>query len=56
MSKKTIKEINQIIAKEKKDLASRKLIVEILDFWPLTIIVPVVLILILFGNIFGWGG
>ena len=32
MSKKTIKEINQIIAKEKKDLASRKLIVEILDF------------------------
>ena len=56
MSKKTIKEINQIIAKEKKDLASRKLIVEILDFWPLTIIVPAMLILILFGNIFGWGG
>jgi hypothetical protein len=35
---------------------TKKLILELLDFWPMTIVVPAMLILILFGNIFGWGG
>ena len=35
---------------------TKKLILEILDFWPMTIVVPAMLLLILFGNIFGWGG
>tara|TARA_Y100000114_G_scaffold95239_1_gene88592 strand:- start:1090 stop:1224 length:135 start_codon:yes stop_codon:yes gene_type:complete len=28
----------------------------ILEFWPLSIMVPSMLILILLANIFGWGG
>jgi hypothetical protein len=35
---------------------TKRLILELLDFWPMTIVVPAMLILILFGNIFGWGG
>ena len=35
---------------------TKKLILELLDFWPMTRVVPAMLILILFGNIFGWGG
>jgi hypothetical protein len=35
---------------------TKKLILELLDFWPMTIVVPAMLFLILFGNIFGWGG
>jgi len=58
---------NQINAKKKQKIYERgceqvmkkktkKLILEILDFWPMTIVVPAMLLLILFGNIFGWGG
>mgnify|MGYP001287378320 CR=1 FL=1 len=50
MSKKTIKEINQIIAKEKKDLSARKVIPLLIDLWPLTIVTPAVLILIVLGQ------
>ena len=35
---------------------TKKLILEILDFWPMTIVVPAMLILILFGAALGWGG
>ena len=35
---------------------TKKLILEILDFWPVTIVVPAMLILILFGAGLGWGG
>jgi hypothetical protein len=35
---------------------TKKLILEILDFWPMTIVVPTMLILILFGAALGWGG
>ena len=34
----------------------KNLILEILDFWPMTIVVPAMLILILFGAGLGWGG
>ena len=30
--------------------------IELLEFWPLSIVVPVMLILIVLGSIFGWGG
>jgi len=33
---------------------TKKLILEILDFWPMTIVVPICLILILFGAGLGW--
>ena len=35
---------------------TKKYIIEFLEFWPLSIVVPGMLILILFGNVFGWGG
>tara|TARA_B110001454_G_scaffold213974_1_gene233060 strand:+ start:471 stop:590 length:120 start_codon:yes stop_codon:yes gene_type:complete len=35
---------------------TKKLILEILDFWPMTIVVPAMLIGILFGAALGWGG
>jgi hypothetical protein len=35
---------------------TKKLILELLDFWPMTIVVPTMLLLILFGSAFGWGG
>ena len=35
---------------------TKKLILELLDFWPMTIVVPAMLILILFGAGLGWGG
>jgi len=35
---------------------TKKLILEILDFWPLTIVVPLMLIGILLGAALGWGG
>jgi len=58
---------NQINAKKKQKIYERgseqvmkkktkKLILEILDFWPLTIVVPAMLILILLGAGLGWGG
>jgi hypothetical protein len=58
---------NQINAKKKQKIYERgseqvmkkktkKLILEILDFWPMTIVVPAMLILILLGAGLGWGG
>ena len=35
---------------------TKKIILEILDFWPLSIVTPAMLILILFGAGLGWGG
>ena len=35
---------------------TKKLMLEILDFWPLTIVVPAMLFLILLGAGLGWGG
>jgi len=35
---------------------TKKLILEILDFWPLTIVVPLMLIGIVLGAALGWGG
>tara|TARA_B100000953_G_scaffold212842_1_gene175850 strand:- start:282 stop:401 length:120 start_codon:yes stop_codon:yes gene_type:complete len=35
---------------------TKKYIIEFLEFWPLSIVVPGMLILILFANVFGWGG
>jgi len=35
---------------------TKKLILEVLDFWPMTIVVPAMLLLILFGSALGWGG
>ena len=35
---------------------TKKLILELLDFWPMTIVVPAMLILILLGAGLGWGG
>jgi hypothetical protein len=35
---------------------TKKMILELLDFWPMTIVVPVMLILILVGAGLGWGG
>ena len=35
---------------------TKKLILEILDFWPMTIVVPAMLFGILFGAALGWGG
>jgi len=49
MTKKT-KEIMKIIAKENKDLSARKVIPLLIDLWPLTIVTPVVLILIVLGQ------
>ena len=35
---------------------TKKLILEILEFWPLTIVVPLMLISIVLGAALGWGG
>jgi len=35
---------------------TKKFILEILDFWPLTIVVPLMLIGIVLGAALGWGG
>ena len=35
---------------------TKKFILEFLDFWPLTIVVPLMLIGIVFGAALGWGG
>ncbi len=43
--------MTKLTKKEKKELLK-----EFLHFWPLSIVVPGMLILILFGNVFGWGG
>tara|TARA_R100001244_G_scaffold87099_1_gene66717 strand:+ start:92 stop:211 length:120 start_codon:yes stop_codon:yes gene_type:complete len=35
---------------------TKKLILEILEFWPLTIVIPLMLIGIVLGAALGWGG
>jgi len=35
---------------------NKKFILEFLDFWPLTIVVPLMLIGIVLGAALGWGG
>ena len=35
---------------------TKKFILEILEFWPLTIVVPLMLIAIVLGAALGWGG
>ena len=35
---------------------TKKFILEFLDFWPLTIVVPLMLIGIVLGAALGWGG
>jgi len=35
---------------------TKKLILEFLDFWPLTIVTPLMLIGIVLGAALGWGG
>lgn len=35
---------------------TKKFILEFLDFWPLTIVVPLMLIGIVLGAFLGWGG
>ena len=35
---------------------TKKLILEILDFWPLSIVTPLMLIAIVLGAALGWGG
>ena len=35
---------------------TKKFILEFLDFWPLTIVIPLMLIGIVFGAALGWGG
>ena len=41
---------------EKMKKKTKKFILEILDFWPLTIVVPLMLIGIVLGAALGWGG
>ena len=50
MPKITSKEIMKIIAQEKADLSARRRIGILIDLWPLTIVTPVVLILIVLGQ------
>jgi hypothetical protein len=44
--------------KEEKEMKkkTKKFILEFLDFWPLTIVVPLMLIGIVLGAALGWGG
>jgi len=44
--------------KEEKEMKkkTKKFILEFLDFWPLTIVVPLMLISIVLGAALGWGG
>ncbi len=38
------------------DKKTKKFILEFLDFWPLTIVIPIMLIGIVLGAALGWGG
>ena len=42
--------------RKKMKKKTKKFILEFLDFWPLTIVVPLMLIGILLGAALGWGG
>ena len=35
---------------------TKKFILEFLEFWPLTIVIPLMLIAVVLGAAFGWGG
>jgi len=35
---------------------TKKFILEFLEFWPLTIVIPLMLISVIFGAALGWGG
>jgi len=41
---------------QKMKKKTKKFILEFLDFWPLTIVVPLMLLGILLGAALGWGG
>ena len=45
-----------ITRRRKMKKKTKKFILEFLDFWPLTIVVPLMLIGILLGAALGWGG
>ena len=49
ISKDVVTEFIEIMKKETK-----KFIIEFLEFWPLSIVTPVMILLILFGNYLGW--
>ena len=48
-----VMEIKRDIKRNKK-MTKKEAIIEFLQFWPLSIVVPAMLILILFANIFQW--
>ena len=48
-----VMEIKRDIKKQKK-MTNKEVIIEFLQFWPLSIVVPAMLILILFANGFQW--
>ena len=48
-----VMEINRDIKRNKK-MTKKEAIIEFLQFWPLSIVVPAMLILILFANVFQW--
>tara|TARA_B100001245_G_C22564912_1_gene281673 strand:+ start:186 stop:452 length:267 start_codon:yes stop_codon:yes gene_type:complete len=48
-----VMEIKRDIKKQKK-MTNKEVIIEFLQFWPLSIVVPAMLILILFANVFQW--
>ena len=48
-----VMEIKRDIKRNKK-MTKKEAIIEFLQFWPLSIVVPAMLILILFANVFQW--
>lgn len=48
-----VMEIKRDIRRNKK-MTKKDAIIEFLQFWPLSIVVPAMLILILFANVFQW--
>ena len=48
-----VMEIKRDIRRSKK-MTKKDAIIEFLQFWPLSIVVPAMLILILFANVFQW--
>ena len=50
-----VMEIKRQIMRNKK-YTTKEAILEFLDFWPLSIVTPAMILLILLANVFGWGG
>ena len=50
-----VMEIKRQIIRTKK-YTTKEAILKFLDFWPLSIVTPAMILLILFANVFGWGG